>query len=94
MEFTNYITGCIADYILNDSNYMRTLNLLVRDSMQHTQVDETVELVAKSLKDVIEYDISESIIEASLLTKTIISSAIQMIDYKDIAYRVVERLNH
>ena len=94
MEFTNYITGCITDYIINDSNYMRTLNLLVRDSMQHTQIDETIELVEKSLKDVIEYDISESIIEASLLTKTIISLAIQMIDYKDIAYKVVERLNY
>lgn len=94
MEFTNYITGCVADYILNDSNYMRTLSLLVRDSMQYTQLDETVELVTKSLKDVIEYDVSESIIEASLLTKTIISSAIQMIDYKSIAYKVVERFNN
>lgn len=89
MEFTNYITGCVADYILNDANYMRTLELLVRDSSETNSVDETIELVSKSLKDVIEYDLAESIIEASSLTKTIINSAIHMIDYRDIADKVV-----
>lgn len=95
-KFSNYETFIVADYVLNSSNYMRIIEMLLDEQLRNGALfDEAVENLANSLSGVISYDVNESILESSSLTKLLINTLLDKINYKEIAYALIsDYLSH
>ena len=95
-NFSSYETFIVADYILNSSNYMRIIEMLIDEQLRNGALfDEAVENLANSLSGVISYDVNESILESNSLTKLLINTLLDKINYKEIAYALIsDYLSH
>ena len=85
MKYSNYETNCVADYLEHNTNYLDCISLMAKELLSSYDKHECVEILANSIRDICEYDISESLKEASSLTRSLMFATLGMINFEELS---------
>lgn len=84
-KFSNYETECVANYIECHSSYFNTINKLIDELNQYWDLEDIVTILSGSLRDICEYDFTESAKEASSLARLMLFNSLGCVNFNEIA---------
>lgn len=90
MNFSNYETRCVANYFMSHEEYINCIGILARDLLSTCTVNDSISMLANSIRDICEYDIEESVKEASSLTRELIFATLGSINFKELSTKFIE----
>lgn len=85
VELSNYETECVASYIENNVNYYTIINQTIDSLIPYWDVRDVTSILSNSLRDICEYDFTESAKEASSLARTLLFNSLGCINFNELA---------
>lgn len=90
-EYSNYETECVASFIENEANYYNCINRIIDDLILHWDITDVASILSNSLRDICEYDFTESAKEASSLARTLLFNSLGCINFNELAIAFINR---
>lgn len=92
MKFSNYETDCVAAYLESNDNYINCINTIAHELRLSYSINECISILANSIRDICEYDIDESLKEASSLTRSLMFATLGMINFEELSSNYINSI--
>lgn len=90
-DFSNYETACVASFIEDNVNYYNSVNRTISDLIPYWSIGDITSILSSSLRDICEYDFTESAKEASSLARTLLFNSLGCINFNELAVLFINR---